>query len=46
MQFYLDKFRTGDPEVLELNPDPEMRADTEALPDEVEVLITARRAAP
>lgn len=39
MQFYLDKFRIGDPELLEANPHPDMRADTDALPDEVDVLI-------
>ena len=39
MQFYLDKFRTGDPDVLERSPDPGMLADTDALPEEVDVLI-------
>jgi len=39
MQFYLDKFRTGDPEWLEPNPNPSMHADGDALPDEVDVLI-------
>ncbi|RBP17749.1 phenol 2-monooxygenase [Roseiarcus fermentans] len=39
MQFYLDAFRTGDPELLPPNPDPAMLADTDALPDEVDVLI-------
>ncbi len=39
MQFYLDKFRTGDPELLEPNLKPDMLADTDALPDEVDVLI-------
>ncbi len=39
MQFYLDKFRTGDPEVLEPNPNPDMLADTDALPEDVDVLI-------
>ena len=39
MQFYLDKFRTGDPELFAPNPDPAMRADTDALPEEVDVLI-------
>jgi len=39
MQFYLDGFRTGDPELLPPNPDPAMRADTDALPAEVDVLI-------
>ena len=39
MQFYLDKFRTGDPELHEPNPNPEMRADTDALPEVVDVLI-------
>ena len=39
MQFYLDKFRTGDPEAAELNPDPTMLADTDKLPEEVDVLI-------
>lgn len=39
MQFYLDKFRTGDPELLEPNPNPAMLADTDALPEEVDVLI-------
>lgn len=39
MQFYLDKFRTGDPAVSEPNPNPDMLADADALPDEVDVLI-------
>src|SRR3954463_15217339 len=39
MQFHLDGFRTGDPELSPPNPDPEFRADTDALPDEVDVLI-------
>ena len=39
MQFYLDRFRTGDPEVLDANPIPGMRADTDVLPEEVDVLI-------
>ncbi len=39
MQFYLDKFRPGDPEVLEPNPNPAALADTDALPTEVDVLI-------
>jgi phenol 2-monooxygenase len=39
VQFYLDKFRAGDPEVLEPNPNPAMLADTDALPEEVDVLI-------
>jgi phenol 2-monooxygenase len=39
VQFYLDKFRTGDPELLEPNPDPAMLADADALPEEVDVLI-------
>ena len=39
MQFYLDKFRTGDPELLEPNTAPGMLADTDALPEEVDVLI-------
>ena len=39
MQFYLEKFRPGDPELQEPNPDPAMRADTDALPTEVDVLI-------
>jgi len=39
MQFYLDKFRPGDPELLNVNPDPALRADTDALPAEVDVLI-------
>ncbi len=39
MQFYLDRFRTGDPEVFEPNPIPDMLADTDALPEGVDVLI-------
>jgi phenol 2-monooxygenase len=39
VQFYLDRFRTGDPEVLEPNPNPDMRADADALPEEVDVLV-------
>jgi phenol 2-monooxygenase len=39
VQFYLDKFRTGDPDVLEPNPKTDMLADTDALPEEVDVLI-------
>ena len=39
MQFYLDKFRTGDPEVFEPNPNPAMLAHADALPEEVDVLI-------
>jgi phenol 2-monooxygenase (NADPH) len=39
MQFYLDKFRTGDPEVFEPNPNPAMHADTDGLPQDVDVLI-------
>jgi len=39
VQFYLDKFRTGDPEVLEPNPNPDMLADGDALPEQVDVLI-------
>jgi phenol 2-monooxygenase len=39
MQFHLDKFRTGDPELAEPNPDPAMLANTDTLPEEVDVLI-------
>ncbi len=39
MQFHLDTFRAGDPDLFEPNPDPAMRAETDALPEEVDVLI-------
>jgi len=39
VQFYLDKDRTGDPDLFEPNPNPNMLADTDALPEEVDVLI-------
>jgi phenol 2-monooxygenase len=37
VQFHLDRFRTGDPDLADPNPD--MLADTDALPAEVDVLI-------
>jgi phenol 2-monooxygenase len=39
MQFHLDSFRAGDPDLSEPNRAPEMLADTDALPAEVDVLI-------
>ena len=39
MQFHLDRFRAGDPDLSEPNPAAQMLADTDALPAEVDVLI-------
>jgi phenol 2-monooxygenase len=39
VQFHLDRFRAGDPDLAEPNPAPGMRADTDAPPAEVDVLI-------
>jgi phenol 2-monooxygenase len=39
VQFHLDSFRAGDPDLSEPNPAPAMLADADALPAEVDVLI-------
>ena len=39
MQFHLDSFRAGDPDLSDPNSAPGMLADTDALPAEVDVLI-------
>ncbi|MEW4457356.1 FAD-binding monooxygenase [Roseibium algicola] len=39
MQFHLDGFKTGDPVIHEPNADAAAQANTDSLPDEVDVLI-------
>jgi phenol 2-monooxygenase len=39
MQFHLNGFKTGDPAVQEPNPDAAFLADTDSLPEDVDVLI-------